>query len=204
MAFTISNLLYTMRLKSHEGVPLSNTSLIPIERIEKAIYLIRGEKVMLDRDLANLYGVSTKVFNQAVKRHRDRFPPDFMFQLTIGEAREWWLAVNANRLRSQTVTLKRGQHLKHRPYAFTEHGILMLSSVLNSERAIQVNIEIMRAFVKLRQMLASNAELSRRLDELESTYDHQFKVVFDAIRKLMSPPVRDRKEIGFRSRSVKK
>ncbi len=193
-----------MRLKSHEGVPLSNTSLIPIERIEKAIYLIRGEKVMLDRDLANLYGVSTKVFNQAVKRHRDRFPPDFMFQLTIGEAREWWLAVNANRLRSQTVTLKRGQHLKYRPYAFTEHGILMLSSVLNSERAIQVNIEIMRAFVKLRQMLASNAELSRRLDELESTYDHQFKVVFDAIRKLMSPPVRDRKEIGFRSRSVKK
>ncbi len=204
MAFTISNLLYTMRLKSHEGVPLSNTSLIPIERIEKARYLIRGEKVMLDRDLANLYGVSTKVFNQAVKRHRDRFPPDFMFQLTIGEAREWWLAVNANRLRSQTVTLKRGQHLKHRPYAFTEHGILMLSSVLNSERAIQVNIEIMRAFVKLRQMLASNAELSRRLDELESKYDRQFKVVFDAIRKLMSPPVRDRKEIGFRSRSVKK
>jgi len=193
-----------MRLKSHEGVPLSNTSLIPIERIEKAIYLIRGEKVMLDRDLANLYGVSTKVFNQAVKRHRDRFPPDFMFQLTIGEAREWWLAVNANRLRSQTVTLKRGQHLKHRPYAFTEHGILMLSSVLNSERAIQVNIEIMRAFVKLRQMLASNAELSRRLDELESKYDRQFKVVFDAIRKLMSPPVRDRKEIGFRSRSVMK
>jgi len=193
-----------MRLKSHEGVPLSNTSLIPIERIEKARYLIRGEKVMLDRDLANLYGVSTKVFNQAVKRHRDRFPPDFMFQLTIGEAREWWLAVNANRLRSQTVTLKRGQHLKHRPYAFTEHGILMLSSVLNSERAIQVNIEIMRAFVKLRQMLASNAELSRRLDELESKYDRQFKVVFDAIRKLMSPPVRDRKEIGFRSRSVKK
>jgi len=193
-----------MRLKSHEGVPLSNTSLIPIERIEKAIYLIRGEKVMLDRDLANLYGVSTKVFNQAVKRHRDRFPPDFMFQLTIGEAREWWLAVNANRLRSQTVTLKRGQHLKYRQYAFTEHGILMLSSVLNSERAIQVNIEIMRAFVKLRQMLASNAELSRRLDELESTYDRQFKVVFDAIRKLMSPPVRDRKEIGFRSRSVKK
>ncbi len=204
MAFTISNLLYTMRLKSHEGVPLSNTSLIPIERIEKALYLIRGEKVMLDRDLANLYGVSTKVFNQAIKRHRDRFPPDFMFQLTIGVAREWWLAVNANRLRSQTVTLKRGQHLKHRPYAFTEHGILMLSSVLNSERAIQVNIEIMRAFVKLRQMLASNAELSRRLDELESKYDRQFKVVFDAIRKLMSPPVRDRKEIGFRSRSVKK
>jgi len=105
---------------------------------------------MLDRDLATLYGVSTKVFKQAVKRHRDRFPFDFLFQLTIDEAREWWLAVNANRLRSQTVTLKRGRHLKIRPYAFTEHGILMLSSVLNSERAIQVNIEIMRAFVKLR------------------------------------------------------
>src|SRR3977135_606105 len=88
--------------------PMSNKSLIPIERIEKAIYLIRGEKVMMDRDLANLYGVSTKVFNQAVKRHRDRFPPDFMFQLTVDEAREWWLAVNANRLRSQTVTLNRG------------------------------------------------------------------------------------------------
>jgi ORF6N domain len=183
---------------------LSNTNLIPIERIEKSIYLIRGEKVMVDRDLAGLYGVSTKAFNQAVKRHRDRFPPDFMFQLTKDEAREWWLAVNANRLRSQFVTLKRGQHLKYRPYAFTEHGILMLSSVLNSERAIQVNIEIMRAFVKLRQMLSSNAELSRRLDELESKYDRQFKIVFDAIRQLMSPPVRDRKEIGFRSRSVKK
>lgn len=183
---------------------MSNTSLIPIERIEKAIYLIRGEKVMLDRDLAKLYGVSTKVFNQAVKRHRDRFPPDFMFQLTMDEAREWGLAVNATRLRSRSVTLKRGQHLKYRPYAFTEHGILMLSSVLNSERAIQVNIEIMRAFVKLRQMLASNVELSRRLDELESKYDRQFKVVFDAIRQLMSPPVRDRKEIGFRSRSVTK
>jgi hypothetical protein len=183
---------------------LSNTSLIPVERIEKAIYLIRGEKAMVDRDLAKLYGVSTKVFNQAVKRHRDRFPPDFMFQLTMDEARKWWLAVNAKRLRSQPVTLKRGQHLKYRPYAFTEHGILMLSSVLNSERAIQVNIEIMRTFVKLRQMLASNTELSRRLDEFESKYDRQFRVVFDAIRKLMLPPVQDRKEIGFRSRSVKK
>jgi len=159
---------------------------------------------MLDRDLAKLYDVSTKVFNQAVKRHREKFPPDFMFQLTKDEAREWWLAVNANRLRSQTVTLKRGQHLKYRPYAFTEHGILMLSSVLNSERAIRVNIEIMRAFVKLRQMLASNSELSRRLNELESKYDRQFKVVFDAIRELVSPPVAARKQIGFRSRSAKK
>lgn len=202
---TIADPLYTMRARNRDGgLPLSNTSLIPIERIEQAIYLIRGEKVMLDRDLANLYGVSTKVLNQAIKRRRDRFPVDFMFQLTLNEAREWWLKENANRIRSQTVTLKRGQHLKYRPYAFTEHGILMLSSVLNSERAIQVNIEIMRAFVKLRQMLASSAELSQRLNELESKYDRQFKVVFDAIRQLMSPPVRDRKEIGFRSRPVKK
>src|SRR5260370_42303722 len=153
---------------------------------------------MLDRDLALLYGVSTKAFNQAVKRHTERFPPDFMFQLTKEEACVWWLEVTASRLRSQTVTLKRGQHLKYRPYAFTEHGILMLSSVLNSERAIQVNIEIMRAFVKLRQMLASNAALSQRLDELESKYDRRFKVVLDAIRQLMSPSVSDRKQIGFR------
>ena len=180
-----------------------HSSLTPIERIERAIYFIRGERVMFDRDLAKLYGVSTKVFNQAVKRHRERFPPDFMFQLTKEEADEWWLAVNANRLRSQTVTLKRGQHLKYRPYAFTEHGILMLSSVLNSERAIRVNIEIMRTFVKLRQILASNADLSRRLEELESKYDRQFKVVFDAIRQLMSPVVPARKQIGFHSRSAK-
>jgi len=180
---------------------MSDKSLIPVERIETSIYLIRGEKVMLDRDLAKLYGVSTKVFNQAVKRHLGRFPPDFMFQLTIDETRKWWLAVERSRLRSQIVTLNRGRHLKYKPYAFTEHGILMLSSVLNSERAVQVNIEIMRAFIRLRQMLLSNAELSRRLGNLESKYDRQFKVVFDANRKLMASPVRDGKEIGFRSRS---
>ena len=180
---------------------MKHSSLIPAERIEKAIYLIRGEKVMLDRDLAELYGVTTKAFNQAVRRHAERFPPDFMFQLTMEETRAWWLEFTANRLRSQIVTLKRGQHLKYRPHAFTEHGILMLSSVLNSERAIQVNIEIMRSFVKLRQLLASNAELSRRLDDLESNYDRQFKFVFDAIRQLMPPLLRGRKQIGFRSRS---
>ena len=182
---------------------MKDSSVIPAERIESAIYVIRGEKVMLDRNLAQLYGVSTKALNQAVKRNTERFPPDFMFQLTKEEARVWWLEAGANRLRSQTVTLKRGQHLKYRPYAFTEHGILMLSSVLNSERAIHVNIEIMRAFVKLRQILASNANLSRRLDELESKYDRQFKGVFDAIRQLMSPVVPARKQIGFRSRSAK-
>ena len=125
-----------------------------------------------------------------------QFPSDFMFQLMVDEA---------DILRYQIGTSKKGRGgRRYLPYVFTEQGVAMLSSVLNSERAVLVNVEIMRAFVKLRQMLASNAELSRRLDELESKYDRQFKVVFDAIRKLMSPPVRDRKEIGFRSRSVKK
>lgn len=176
---------------------------LPTERIEQAIFAIRGEKVMLDRDLASLYGVSTKVFNQAVKRHLDRFPPDFMFQLTMEEAREWWSRLAANRLRSQNVTLKRGQHIKYRPYAFTEHGILMLSSVLNSERAVQVNIEIMRAFVRLRQILASNAELASKLEDLEKKYDRQFRVIFDAIRELMTPPASKKKEIGFRAQPPK-
>ncbi|MFN2576390.1 MAG: ORF6N domain-containing protein [Pyrinomonadaceae bacterium] len=146
-------------------------------------------------------GVTTKAFNQAVKHHINRFPADFMFQLSMEEARAWWLEIATNRLRSQSVTFKRGQHIKYRPYAFTEHGILMLSSVLNSERAVSVNIEIMRSFVKLRQLLTSNVELSSRLDELESKYDRQFRVVFDTIRQLMSPPSPERKQIGFRFRS---
>ena len=151
---------------------------------------------MLDRDLALLYGVETKVLNRAVKRNLQRFPLDFMFQLTAEEA---------NSLRCQIGTSNEGRGgRRYLPYVFTEQGVAMLSSVLNSERAIVVNIEIMRAFVKLRQMLASNAELSRRLDELESKYDKQFRVVFDAIRHLMATPVRGRKEIGFRSRSAKK
>ena len=179
---------------------MKHSSLILIEQIENAIYLIRGEKVMLDRDLATLYGVSTKVFNQAVKRHVERFPADFMFQLTMDEAQTWWLEIAENRSRSQPVTLKRGRNIKYRPYAFTEHGILMLSSVLNSERAIQVNIGIMRSFVRLRQMLSSNAELSRQLARLEGKYDRQFKAVFDAIRQLMRPPARKVKQIGFRPR----
>jgi len=176
---------------------MSNIDLISIERIEKAIYLIRGEKVMLDRDLARLYDVSTAAFNQAVRRNRERFPEDFMFQLTPAEV--------AQLNRSQIVIgSEKHRDPRFRPYAFTEQGVAMLSSVLRSKRAITVNIEIMRAFVKLRQMLASNAELSRRLDELESKYDKQFRVVFDAIRRLMATPARGRKEIGFRSRAVKK
>lgn len=151
---------------------------------------------MLDRDLALLYEVETKVLNRAVKRNLLRFPLDFMFQLTPEEAEN---------LRCQIGTSKKGRGgRRYLPYVFTEQGVAMLSTVLNSERAILVNIEIMRAFVKLRQMLASNAELSRRLDELETKYDKQFKVVFEAIRQLMAEPVRKREEIGFRSRSVKK
>ena len=174
-------------------------SLIPLERIERSILLIRGHKVMLDRDLAYLYGVTTKVLNQAVKRHKDRFPEDFMFQLTMEEAKIWWTEVRGGGLRSQIVTLKRGEHIKYCPYAFTEHGILMLSSVLNSERAIKVNIEIMRTFVRLRRILASHADLARKLDALEKKYDAQFKIVFDAIRQLMAPPEPEtpKKRIGF-------
>ncbi len=183
-----------------------NKSLVrlPIERVENRIMLIRGEKVMLDRDLARLYQVSTSVFNQAVKRHQERFPEDFMFRLTLDEARAWSEENLGGRLRSQDVILKRGQHIKHLPYAFTEHGILMLSSVLKSERAIRVNIEIMRAFVKLRLMLASNADLARKLDALESKYDRQFRVVFDALRHLMTPPPAKTKPIGFRPKALKK
>ncbi len=171
---------------------MKHSSLIPVERIEKAIYLIRGEKVMLDRDLAELYQVETRVLNQAVGRNRDRFPADFAFELTREEIMGISQIVTSSNLRfSKRVTV------------FTEQGVAMLSSVLRSKRAVSVNIQIMRAFVKLRQMLASNHELSRRLDDLESKYDRQFKVVFDAIRQLMSPPVPARKQIGFRSRSVK-
>jgi hypothetical protein len=144
---------------------------------------------MLDRDLALLYEVETKILNRAVKRNLQRFPLDFMFQLTEDEAEN---------LRCQFGTSSLGHGgRRYLPYVFTEQGVAMLSTVLNSERAIIVNIEIMRAFVKLRQLLASNTELARRLDELESKYDKQFKIVFDAIRQLMANPVRDRKEIGF-------
>jgi len=171
-------------------------AIVPASTISHKIYFLRKARVMLDSDLAQLYGVPTSNLNQAVRRNFKRFPKDFMFQLTADEA---------DVLRYQIGTSKKGRGgRRYLPYVFTEQGVAMLSTVLNSERAVLVNIEIMRAFVKLREMLASNAELSRRLDELESKYDRQFKVVFDAIRELMSPVVRDRKEIGFRSRSVKK
>ena len=170
---------------------VSKQSLISVDRIEKAILLVRRQKVMLDADLAGLYGVETRVLVQAVKRNLERFPEDFMFQLNNDEVLF---------LRSQIVTLKkgRGQHSKYLPYAFTEQGVAMLSSVLRSHQAIQVNIEIMRALIRLRQMLASHAELARKLNALEKKYDAQFKDVFEAIRQLMAPPEQKRRAIGFR------
>jgi len=159
-----------------------------MERIERSILLIRGEKVMLDLDLAAIYGVTTKVLNQAVKRNSSRFPSDFMFQLTAIEKNE--VVTNCDHL----ARLKFSPHL---PYAFTEHGALMLANVLNSEKAANTSVMVVRAFVKLRQMLASNAELARKLATLEQKYDAQFKVVFDAIRQLMSPPAKPKREIGF-------
>lgn len=150
-----------------------------MEQIEDSIMLIRGQRVLLDADLASLYGVETRALTQAVRRNADRFPDDFMFQLSEDEFED---------LRSQSVTSSRWGGRRYRPYAFTEQGVAMLSSVLRSDRAVQVNIEIMRAFVHLRRMLASNAELERRLDELEGRYDQQFRAVFDTIRELMRPP----------------
>jgi ORF6N domain-containing protein len=179
---------------------MSNTSItLPDESIEGTILLVRGKRVILDHDLARLYGVTTKVLNQAVKRNLDRFPEDFMFQLMKAETEEWQVL---RPLRSQIVTLKkgRGTHRKYQPYAFTEHGILMLSSVLKSPRAVQVNIQIMRTFVRLREMLASNEKLIERLDALEDRYDAKFKIVFRAIRQLMNPSAGVRKPIGFRAK----
>jgi hypothetical protein len=166
-----------------------NSTLIPVERIEKAIYMIRGEKVILDEDLANLYGTDTRSLVQAVKRNIWRFPIDFMFQLSADEFKS---------LRSQIVISKVRGGRRSRPFAFTEHGVIMAANILNSPQAARASVEVVRAFVRLRQMLASNAELSRRLNELESKYDRQFKVVFDAIRQLMSPAPPNRKTIGFR------
>jgi hypothetical protein len=167
------------------------------QSIESRILVVREQRVMLAVDLARLYGVEVKALNQAVKRNTDRFPADFMFQLAREEAAA---------LRSQIVTLDdasgrprdRGRYAKYLPYAFTEQGVAMLSSVLKSRRAVQVNVEIMRAFVRLRDMIGHNRELARRLDALESKYDRQFKAVFDAIRELMTPPAAAAKRrIGF-------
>lgn len=168
--------------------------LLPPESIVRVIYRIRGQNVMLDRDLASLYRVQTKALKQAVKRNVRRFPEDFMFALTKDELRHW---------RSQFVTSNADRMgLRHPPMAFTEQGVAMLSTVLHSDRAIEVNIAIMRTFVKLREMLATHTELARKLEALEMKYDEQFKVVFDAIRALMTPEVREKRRIGFEVREI--
>jgi len=162
--------------------------LLPAERIEHAILVVRGERVMLDEDIAALYGVETKTLIRAMKRNLDRFPLDFMFQVTQEEVEI---------LRYQFGTSKGRGGRRYLPYAFTEQGVAMLSSVLHSERAVRVNIEIMRAFVRLRREMASRADLVRRFDELEKKYDGQFTVVFDALRQMMKPPERGTRRIGF-------
>ena len=164
------------------------TAILPAETIESQILLIRGHKVMLSSHLAALYGVEPRALVQAVKRNRERFPKDFMFQLS---AREFAV------LKSQIVISSWGGARRAAPYAFTEQGVAMLSSVLRSKRAVLVNIQIMRTFVRLRRLLASHAELQRRLDDLEKKYDKTFKVVFDAIRELMEPPEKPTRRIGF-------
>lgn len=167
-------------------------ALIPVEMIERKIYLIRGHKVMLDSDLAKLYEVPTRRLNEQVKRNISRFPADFMFQLTDEEA---------DNLRSQIATsISAHGGRRYLPFVFTEQGVAMLSSVLNSERAVQVNIAIMRAFVKLRELMATHKDLARKLEEMEKKYDSQFKIVFDAIRQLMTPPETKKRKIGFEVR----
>ena len=168
---------------------------IPLERIEGIILLIRGEKVILDADLAMLYGVTTKRLNEQVKRNRNRFPIDFIFQLTKAEKLE--LVANCDRLEK----LKFSTTL---PYAFTEHGVVMAANILNSPRAIHASVQVVRAFIQLRQILTSSTEFARKLEQLETKYDRQFKIVFDAIHQLMIPPPPKRKPIGFRPKALKK
>lgn len=172
--------------------------IVPIEVIEKKIYLIRSRKVILDSDLAELYMVETRTLIQAVKRNINRFPSDFMFQLDYQEVAS---------LRSQIVISKTGRGgRRYQPYVFTEQGVAMLSSVLNSERAIEVNIAIMRAFVKLREMLSTNKELAHKFAQLErkiEKHDDEIKLIFDAIRQLMAPPETKKRKIGFRREEEK-
>jgi hypothetical protein len=165
------------------------TPAILAKPIEMRIVLLRDQRVMLDADLAAIYGVSTRVLNQAVKRNRDRFPEDFMFRLT--EAEKVKVITFCDHLRP----LRFSPSL---PHAFTEHGAIMLASVLNTPTAVQASVHVVRAFVRLREVLANHKGLARRLEELEKKYDAQFKVVFDAIRQLMAPPAKPRRSIGFR------
>ena len=210
-------------MTSSEPDMSTDSNLIPAERIERRILLVRGQKVLLDFQLAELYEVETRTLNQAVRRNVERFPEDFVFQLTEAEVEQVMRSQfvtasslnssqivmspdetgsktgeSASRMRSQTVIASEKRNVRFRPYAFTEQGVAMLSSVLRSPRAVQVNIAIMRTFVQLRQLLSSHADLAKKLASLESKYDQQFKAVFDAIRELMKPPTASQKrEMGF-------
>ena len=168
---------------------------VPIERIVDRIFFIRGKKIMFDKDLAELYGVETKVLNQAVKRNSKRFPDDFMFKLNSQETKVWQHIL----LRSQFVTLDKGKHIKHAPYAFTEQGIAMLSSVLKSEMAIDVNIQIIRTFTKLREIMSTNTEIRDKIEKMEKEYGHNFEVIFKAIKKLLAEP---KEEISIKNNRI--
>lgn len=174
---------------------LKNSHPFPPERIEKAIYVFRDERVILDSDLAEIYGVSTKNLNKAVKRNLDRFPDDFMFRLTDEE-------FESLRFQIGTSNETRGGR-RYLPYVFTEHGALMAANILNSRLAVLASVEVVRAFVRMRAMLLSHRDLARKIDSLEKKYDRQFKIVFDAIRGLMIPPAPNRKAIGFRTKQNK-
>jgi len=170
------------------------------ELIERKIHVIRGQKILLDHDLAQLYGVSTKILNQAVKRNAERFPDDFAFQLTAEEAAAFsqsdTVPATTKSMRSQTVTASK-RNIRFRPFAFTEHGAMMAANVLRSPEAAKMSVFVVRAFVRLRQMLATHADLARKLEDLELKYDSQFRVVFDAIRALMQEPETPKRTIGF-------
>jgi hypothetical protein len=195
-AFDPKSHIVVRRKKYMKNNAPKKKSLIPVERIERSILLIRGQKVILDADLAMLYGVETRVLNQAVTRNLKRFPRDFMFELTRKEI------MRISQIVISFADLKYSKRVR----AFTEQGVAMLSSVLHSDRAIEVNIAIMRAFVKLRRILESNAQLARKLEEMERKYAAQFRIVFEAIRQLMAPPKDEppRRQIGFKVEEKKK
>jgi hypothetical protein len=175
-----------------KGVVMGDAKqLVPVELIQNKIFLIRGQKVLLAADLAELYGVQPKVLNQAVKRNAERFPADFVFQLTRDEAE------NIMRSRPQNVTLKRGHNIKYLPYAFTEHGAAMAATVLNSPQAIEISIFIVRAFIQLRQMIYTSKELKRELNELKQQTNDRFQIVFEALDQLLAVQDQPKRKIGF-------
>jgi hypothetical protein len=194
VAFEIVDDLTTLEMNRPRGLAMTDdTKLILVDQIELLIHDVRGQKILLDSDLAALYGVPTKVLNQAVRRNLDRFPADFLFQLTRDESEA---------LRSQFVTLKtgRGQHRKYLPYAFTEHGVIMAATILNSPRAVAVSVFVVRAFVKLRQLVRAHKDLAAKLDQLErkvGSHDEAIKQLVVAIRQLMSPPDPPKNRMGF-------